>query len=135
MAEKLDPPLFQEVQLLEQPLATHTPGPWGWFNRPYEDGQPYVTIHDGPKRILPNGADASGSENGLHIVGIIKPEDAALIAAAPELLRCLSMAIQDIEQEARGHRPLGFSDGGALDARLRAYRAAIAKARGGSDGR
>lgn len=49
----------------------------------------------------------------------------ALIKERDELRRCLWLAIQDIEREARGWRPLGFSDGGALATRLAHYRKAL----------
>jgi len=59
--------------------AQHTPGHWSFTNEPYDDGTPYISVFAGKRH----------SGDGFNICGIIRPEDARLIAAAPDLLTAL----------------------------------------------
>jgi hypothetical protein len=79
----------------------HTPGPWKIGA--YESGQMAV-----------DGA------NGEEVTGFVDPEDARLIAAAPELLDALLAMQAFIEGEPNAVEPFGL------------IRAALAKATGGA---
>lgn len=58
-------------------MSPHTPGPWTWFD--YPDGRKLLAA---PSRAVIHSPDAPMS---------CDPEDANLIAAAPELLDALKM--------------------------------------------
>jgi hypothetical protein len=85
-------------------MSKHTPGPW--------------TIG-----ALESGQAAVDGANGEEVTGFISPADAALIAAAPDMLAALE-AIRDIE-ESGGEVPCGVKN----DAWSKIY-SAIARAKG-----
>ena len=82
-------------------MSGHTPGPWIYANDPYDDGTPYMRLYAGED----NKPDAS---DGFSITGIVHPNDAHLIAAAPELLAALKEALCAIVTLDEG--ALGFAD-------------------------
>jgi len=65
--------------------AQHTPGPWTWSNTPYADGMPYIAIEAAGGYLH----DRTGQ--GFRFTGIANEADGRLIAAAPDLLRVLTM--------------------------------------------
>ena len=71
--------------------AQHTPAPWSFTNEPYDDGTPYISVFAGKRH----------SGDGFNICGIIRPEDARLIAAAPDLLAALQDCADDLEAEIK----------------------------------
>jgi hypothetical protein len=93
----------------------HTPGPWKIGA--YESGQMAV-----------DGA------NGEEVTGFISPEDACLIAAAPELLEALRGIIEGTRLDNFDNRNddgmLSWNGGYNFTKRIKAARAAIAKATG-----
>lgn len=67
----------------------HTPGPWK-YARAFEENAPDTwLIHDG-----------TWGAPGIAEVPICRKDDAALIAAAPELLACLDMLFDACEDGA-----------------------------------
>ena len=60
-------------------MSGYTPGPWVYTNDPYDDGTPYMRLYAG-EDSKPDASD------GFSITGIVHPNDAHLIAAAPDLL-------------------------------------------------
>jgi len=90
-------------------MSQHTPGPWTW---------------EPPNGIPADGYDARvlGAENG-YTVGWVRPHNARLIAAAPELLA----ALEDLLDLGRA----GFIRGEdiAVTRAVDAARAAITKAK------
>ena len=69
--------------------AQHTPAPWSFTNEPYDDGTPYISVFAGKRH----------SGDGFNICGIIRPEDARLIASAPDLLAALKLWLDYDNQE------------------------------------
>jgi hypothetical protein len=87
-------------------MSQHTPGPWTW---------------EPPNGIPADGYDARvlGAENG-YTVGWVRPHNARLIAAAPDLLAVLERICR-AQERCAGDNP--------LDALIDEARAAIAKAK------
>lgn len=66
----------------------HTPGPWGVLNE--KDGEVLLAFGAG------TSADLLGTGNWYALWCGIKPHDARLIAAAPELLEALILARNEL---------------------------------------
>ena len=93
----------------------HTPGPWKVIDRPH--GLPEVWTAD---------FDCEGGTVSQCITDRVFNGNAALIAAAPDLLAACNLALATIDRVAPSH-PGGFSSvRGTLDV----IRAAVAKAEG-----
>ena len=91
----------------------HTPGPWV-AEMPTE-GMSYYQ----PARVVaPNGC---GDGCPCEVAGAVMPEDARLIAAAPELAEALAACLPDLKHYAATHGP-------GPDRRLEAALSALAKA-------
>jgi hypothetical protein len=98
-------------------MSEHTPGPWELEESPYADGTPWCLITAGDP-----WSDNKRSM-GFRLSGIMRPQDARLIASAPDLLAALQQ-IAEMSPPAfeRGDDPTC----GVIDI----ARAAIAKATG-----
>lgn len=109
-------------------MSKHTPGPWKVFENP--EGLPVVESTgphaDAVAHIRWARREADGAEVDAN---------ARLIAAAPDLLEALRLAIQFVEKpklvDALRDLPDGWAEPVSRDATLQAARAAIAKATGG----
>lgn len=101
-------------------LAQHTPGPWAWDSR---NGKHFlVTCAVGAPHVVVLGWPC-GIEDGTQFPKDgYGQADAALIAAAPELLAALKMSIAPV--------PEGVNWASWLVEREAAARVAIAKAEG-----
>jgi hypothetical protein len=87
----------------------HTPGPW----------ITEIAGSDSPARVLaPNGC---GQGCPCEVAGSVMPEDARLIAAAPDLAELLILALPAVEEAEQFNKPHGPK----LSTRIRA---AVAKA-------
>ena len=106
----------------------HTPGPWILSIETTEDeyNYPYMRLFGG------NAYEDDFATMGFELSGIVRPEDARLIAAAPDLFEALKPFLSKYE---------GLSDYGILTlhseqdlAFVKAARAALAKATQVSEG-
>lgn len=98
----------------------HTPGPWQVAPTPTGTyGKHWVEIRHHNYRVVHAGSfdRTSHGETETHCGVVIKPEDARMIAAAPELLAALEKALPVLERECG-------------DVFLDSIRSAIAKATG-----
>ena len=100
----------------------HTPGPWSVAS--YEAGKVVIEAHDGSDVAELIWCDKPG------IVEMCKA-DAALIAAAPDLLAACKEAIAELTN-ARGGYPSWNATPGRVQCALNLLRAAIARAEGGA---
>ena len=99
----------------------YTPGPWVYWNDPYDNGTPYMRLSAGETM-------KDDVSDGFSIAGIVHPNDAHLIAAAPELLEALA-GVMDILGRAESNAS-GNPEWDYVGPRIAATRAAIAKATG-----
>ncbi|HEU4731722.1 MAG TPA: hypothetical protein VFT22_27690 [Kofleriaceae bacterium] len=99
-------------------MDKHTPGPWE-----ADAGKPIVIWGPFPhrSRIAEVIQEWQGTRNVVEA-------NAKLLTAAPDLLAACELAIHDLEALSLAIRPLASSES------IAALRAAIAKARGGSNG-
>jgi hypothetical protein len=101
-------------------MKSHTPGPWiespttGNPRKPYSLRMDIVTI--------------AGEWNPAFVAGDILPEDARLIASAPELLSALEAVTKAYVELVQSDYPPSWS--AEKDSEVIAARAAIAKAKG-----
>lgn len=95
-------------------VASHTPGPWGYWDARQGDGDPYYVVD-----AITDGADPLNGGIQTIMEGCTPEANARLIAAAPDLLAALEVAVAECDQY-RGVRFVGID----------VWRAAIAKARG-----
>jgi hypothetical protein len=72
-------------------MKTHTPGPW--IEKPTTCGNPRK-----PYTVRMDIVTTSGEWNPAFVAGDILPEDARLIAAAPDLLSALKSLVDDFER-------------------------------------
>jgi hypothetical protein len=88
-------------------------------------------VTPGPWEINPQGNSVRGPAGFVCSLNDVKPADARLIVAGPDLLHVLRDSLPTLErsatEEARAHRATGIPRTNARD-RLAAARAAIAKA-------
>ena len=102
----------------------HTPGPW------VTSKGAYGALHVGPAKLDHPGREAAqyAAERGRDLLAQ-READAALIAAAPDMLA----ALVDAEKEMSGWTWSSGAEGkGPYDARLARIRAVITKAKGGA---
>jgi hypothetical protein len=98
-------------------MSKHTPGPWA-ANEEFDDGESLgIAITAG--RL--------GQVVRVFDVGQKGFANAALIAAAPDLLQALEMTLKELEEAGCGGSPLGLT---LPSSGVEAARAAIAKATG-----
>lgn len=71
--------------------AKHTPAPWSAKADPYPDGVPYY-------RFTAGNSGYGDTDGGFSFTAIISDADAALIAAAPDLLALLAEAISEWDE-------------------------------------
>lgn len=110
-------------------MAAHTPGPWIW-------GDDFHGLYGaGPD----NAVLEHYHYEGMHLgYGSKREPNAALIAAAPDLLEALKDALSQMEQDAEqiegewgvGRSLAELEADGRLPQEIKAARAAIAKATG-----
>ena len=75
--------------------VAHTPGPWKEYAPAIacEKNSPFKMIDENYRYISAGRRfDGRGTHEGFTLTGFISPEDARLIAAAPELLEALILA-------------------------------------------
>ena len=106
-------------------MTKHTPGPWMVESDGKEDATvtAFTAVHHNPVyicRVYGEGVLARAGDSTEE-----RAANAALIAAAPDLLAALEMAVATIERIAPKHGPFSSVDG-----TLSVARAAIAKAEG-----
>jgi hypothetical protein len=105
-------------------MTQHTPGPWATSKGAYG------ALHVGPAKLDHPGREAAqyAAERGRDLLAQ-READAALIAAAPDMLARLNSIIDTIETlgDATGHHLTNAIYDIGRDAR-----AAIAKAKGGA---
>jgi len=78
-------------------MSNHTPGPW----RVYEND---IGIGVTPVSTSPDVADLSGLDGGRPIE--VTRANARLMAASPEMLAALKLAIPHLEENYRWHRDM-----------------------------
>lgn len=113
--------VFQDLGV-ERPstVASYTPGPW-LLTQLHTPSDEYGNWYH---RIV---AGEGHSKDGFSICGIIRPEDARLIAAAPELYESLYRLVRDCEIA-------GLQEQVGFDCWINMANAALAKARGDANG-
>ncbi len=74
----------------------HTPGPW---KVGFEDGSGPTYITDSNDQSVVSGA----TDDWGVIQGVLKPEDARLIAAAPELLEACEVVAKELRDHVDGY--------------------------------
>lgn len=87
-------------------MSAHSPGPWTWWNH----GADCLASAIPGRQVLTFDA----SENQVHV----SPDDARLIAAAPELLAHLEWALGFIGRLTSGHECAGYCQQYAAQALL-----------------
>jgi len=104
-------------------MSEHTPSPWRAMQRPHTKGPPSTAPEDAHLDYFHIQAGEVGAD-GWEMSGYMRPADAHLIAAAPELLTAARFVLNYIKNE-EGGLGLTLKSGDLL-------RAAIAKAEGQS---
>jgi hypothetical protein len=102
-------------------MSKHTPGPWTECAAHTSFGGDKLSP-DENYRHIEGGRITSNQDTGFYITGFIKPADARLAAAAPELLEALEACEMRLTHLAQ--------DGANVTHTLKFARAAIAKATG-----
>ena len=103
-------------------MKTHTPGPWIAI--------PTTAISRNANTVRMDVVTTSGEWNPAFVAGDILPEDARLIAAAPDLLAALNRLIQSLPEDSNDY-PDSASARQVFDS-IRFAREAISKATGGA---
>lgn len=104
-------------------MDKHTPGPWAFYTEPQPNGCPIVGARGLMVCMLAHTVNQP-EQRGEALA------NAALIAAAPDLLEALRNADKLITQLMPGVRHIVLQDYGFLNDTLMANTAAIAKATG-----
>jgi hypothetical protein len=104
-------------------MKTHTPGPW--LATPTTCGNPRK-----PYTVRMDVVTTSGEWNPAFVAGDILPEDARLIASAPDLLSALNRLIQCLSEDPEDY-PDSSSARQVFDS-IEFAREAISKATGGA---
>ena len=105
-------------------MKTHTPGPWLATPTTGNPSKPYTVRMD----IV----TTTGEWNPAFVAGDILPEDARLIASAPDLLAACEAVVNDCDAILDGDDMSGMSDQELFSAIRRTLTFAITKAKGGA---
>jgi len=112
-------------------MSGHTPAPWHVSQRPHTKGPPSTDPADAHLDYFHIEAGRAEEDGGWEIAGYMRPADARLIAAAPELLDALQKAADTFRDLRLVLNMLGKTMGAeACDIAERASRVIIAKAEG-----
>jgi hypothetical protein len=103
-------------------MKTHTPGPWFAI--------PTTAISRNANTVRMDVVTTSGEWNPAFVAGDILPEDARLIASAPDLLAALNRLIQCLPEDSNDY-PDSASARQVFDS-IEFAREAISKATGGA---
>ena len=106
--------------------ASHTPGPWREYAPEIWNDDHTALVADENYRTIEAGHGYLHDDIGFAVTGFIRPVDAALLAAAPEMLQALE-AIVDALFEFDLTEPQPEQ---ALDHMVEIAKAAIRKAKG-----
>jgi hypothetical protein len=97
-------------------MKKHTPGPWGVYHLGTSEGNKINTFEHRFEIVTPNTVEAMGSAT------------ASLIAAAPDLLKCVEHALNELEQ-SRKELKVSVAEWNGYES-VKMFKAAIKKARG-----
>jgi hypothetical protein len=104
----------------ENPMKTHTPGPWL--------ATPTTAISRNPDSLRMDIVTTTGEWTPAFIAGDILPEDASLIASAPDLLSALEAVTKAYVELVQSDYPPSWN--AEKNSEVIAARKAIAKATG-----
>ena len=105
-------------------MKTHTPGPWL--------ATPTTGNPRNPETLRMDIVTTTGEWNPAFVAGDILPEDARLIASAPDLLAACEAVVNDCDAILDGDDMSGMSDQELFSAIRRTLTFAITKAKGGA---
>lgn len=92
-------------------MSGHTPAPWHVSQRPHTKGPPSTDPADAHLDYFHIEAGRAEEDGGWEIAGYMRPADARLIAAAPDLLTLAKKYARECG-DCSGHRMVPDGKGG-----------------------